>query len=250
MPSEILWRIIGWFSLPVLAVLVGVLIWRRIPRQFPYFFYYVLAGELIGLLRLWFYNPAGRVYFYFYWLTDVLIALFAFFATYELFVHRLFPRFYAIRFYRYLFPLAAMIITALVVPAILQARKLSYLLTVIHGFEVLRVAILIFFVGLMLAMGRKWSRYEFGIALGLGVQASALLMTSAAWVRSPFLHSVVDRLPVIVYDLACLIWMITFLKQEASEPLSSVPAPQELLEEARKWEESLKETLGGKEPHS
>ena len=240
---QFLWQIIFWFSLPVLAVLAVLLLYRNALSQFPYFVYYILAGEIIGLIRLLLYNPAGRVYFYAYYMTDVLFAVFSFLAAYELFVKRLFPHFYSVRFYRYLFPAAGLLLTLISVPAAVLAHHRSILLPLIHGLGVLQVTTLLFFVGLMIFMGRRWGRYEFGIALGLGIQAAAVLATSARWVRSPFVQSVLDRLPVIAYDIACIIWLITFLKPEKQIAVPSGPITPEILTEARKWQEAAKGTV-------
>ena len=241
-----LWPVIDWFALPVLAIVAGLLIVRRLLHQYPYFFYYVIVGEVIGVVRLWLYDPASQLYFYVYYTTDVLFAVFAFLAAYELFVKRLFPRFYAIRFYRYAFPAAAFVITLIAVPGAILAYKRFIFLPLIHGLGLLRVTMLLFFVGLMVFMGRRWSRYEFGIAMGLVIQASALLATTAIWSRSPFVHNILDRLPVVVYDAACIVWLITFLKPEKPIVTPSGPISPELLTEARKWQEAAKGSVTGK----
>lgn len=243
---RLVWQVIDWCSLPMLAILAVFLIWQGVVRKFPYFFYYIIAGEVIGLVRLWFYNPASRVYFITYYTTDVIIAIFALLATCELFLKRLFPRFYEVRFYRHLFPIAALAIALIVAPSVIALHKVSLLLMTIHGLEILRVLALLFFVGLMVVMGRHWSRYEFGIALGLGMLAAAVLATSALWVRSPFGRNVLNHLPVVAYDLACLVWLITFLRPEKPTMVPAAPVRPELLEQAREWERTLKDSLGGK----
>ena len=243
--TQLLAQIVGWLSLPVLAVLAGILVWRRALRAFPHFFNYVVINELVGLARLLAYH-APAMYGRIYWISDVLIAIFAFLATYELFAKRLFPRFSSVRFYHYLFPAAATVVSLVAVPPLIEMHRRSILLMTIHVFDVLRVAILFFFVGLMVFMGRRWTRYEFGIAMGLVVEASALLMTSVVWPSQSFIRHAMDQLPVIAYDIACLIWLITFLKQEKPEPVPSVPVSPEVLKEARKWEETLKGSLSKK----
>lgn len=227
--------------MPVLAVLTGILLWRGIYRQFPYFLMYVISGELVGLTRFLVHRFFLRWYFQAYWMSDVLIELFALLACYELFIKRLFSRFYAIRFYRYLFPATAVGIALIVVPAMLQAKKINALLAAVHAVEVLRVMILIFFIGLMTFMGRRWTRYELGLALGLSVQAAVLLITSASWLLTP--RAILSTwFPVVAYDIACVSWLITFLKRE-EQPLSAEPVSSEVLHEARKWEETLKESF-------
>jgi len=219
-----------------------VLIWRKTVREFPYFYYYIIVGGVIGVVRLCLYDPRSRVYLYAYWITDPLIAIAAFLATYELFMRRLFPRFYAVRFYRYLFLVAALVVVLLAVPASLQLNQLWIIVRAIHVLGVLRVAILMFFVALMIVMGRRWSRYEFGIALGLGIQASALLIMFANMTLSLFVRAPIMALSPLSYDIACLIWLVTFLRPE---PISTPTQPvrPEIVQQARQWEETLKDSL-------
>lgn len=244
--STFLLQIVGWFSLPVLALLAGTLIWRKIPRKFPYFFSYIVVDVFAGLGRLWIYYTKPQSYISIYWLSEILGALVALLATYELFAKRLFPRFYTVRFYRYLFPIAATFIALFAVPAAFQTHKHTANLMIIHVFDVVRVTMLLFLAGIMAFMGRHWNRYEFGIAMGLVVEASALLMTSAIWTQRSFVHHLLDQLPAVSYDISSVIWLITFLKPEPPELVPAVPVSPEVLKEARKWEETLKGSLGKK----
>src|SRR5215470_2123411 len=147
--TSVLSEIAAWLSMPVLGVLAVVMLWRKAYSQFPYFLMYVVLGELAGLARFLVHRFLLDAYFQTYWISDALLELFAFLATYELFIKRLFVRFYEIRFYRYAFPVAAAGLSFIAVPAMLQARKVNVLLAGIHAVEVLRVTVLVFFVGLM-----------------------------------------------------------------------------------------------------
>lgn len=229
--------------MPVLAGVAILLVWRKSLRQFVYFFYYVIIGEITGVVRLCLHDRYSRIYYYTYWITDLLMAVAAFLATYELFVRRLFPRFYTVHFYRYLFLTAATVIVFLAAPAALELNQLWIIIRAIHVLGVLQVAVLVFFVSLMVFMGRQWERYEFGIALGLGIQSAALLLTSASWTQGPRIRAITTGLPVASYDIACLIWLITFWKPERQSHAATVPVSPEVLQEARKWEETLKGSL-------
>jgi len=246
MLSPIVRETINWASLPALVGLTCLLVWRRLVRQFPYFFYYVIAGGVIGFIRLGLYDRRSRVYLYAYWITDPLIAIAGVLATYELFIRRLFVRFYAVRFYRYLFPVGALIVVLIAVPATVQLNQLWIVVRAIHVLGVLRVAILLFFVGLMTFMGRQWDRYEFGIALGLGIQASALLVMFANMTLGLFVSASNIALAPLSYDVACLIWLITFSKPEKPQSVPTMPIRPEVLTEARKWQEAAKDSVTGK----
>jgi hypothetical protein len=239
------WEIVNWLALPILAVLAGFLVWRGLHREFPFFFWFVVVTDILTLLRFMAQFSSQRTYFYAYWVSDLVITIFNFLAVYELFVRRLFPRFFKTRFFRYLFPAVAAVIiffgwlTALESPNrnaafLIEARVLDFVL----------VAMLAFFVGLMILMGRQWTRHDFGIALGFGINSAAFLFASAMWVRTHYRPTSVDHLPLIAYDLTCLIWLYCFwTAPKTPVSLASPHLPQEALREAQKWETVLKDFI-------
>ena len=241
--SAILRSIIALGSMPLLVAIAAMMIWRKTVREFLYFFYYLIVGEVTGAIRLSLYDPYSRVYYYAYWITDILMAIAGFLATYELFARRLFPRFYVTQLYRYLFPAAAIVIVFIAAPATLQLNELWVVIKAIHVLSVLRATVLVFFVGLMVFMGRQWGRFELGIALGFVIETSALLLTSASWTQGPRIRAMTTELPVASFDIACLIWLITFLKPEKPVPIPAGSISPELLTEARKWQEAAKGSL-------
>jgi hypothetical protein len=230
---------IDWFSLPSLALLAGVLLYRKQRREFPLFFCYVVVTELVGLVRLAASRAPTMVYSYTYWISNVVFVAFALLATYELFIKRLFPDFYKVRFFRYLFPSVAFLVTTAVVFVALYSNHGRVLLLMARTYEFLRAATLFFFVALMLMMGRQWEKMEFGIAFGFGIDVAASLTSVAIWSRMGQGSATLNRLPVIVYDIACIVWLYCFWTAKTK---TSVPPPisPEALEEARKWEGSLK----------
>src|SRR5579864_785714 len=103
-----LYFLVNWFGLPALALLAILLVYRRWHRVFPLFLIYVIGTELIGIVRL--VSIRSGFYARIYWISDAVFASLALLATYELFFKRLFPAFYRVRFYRTLFPAAAILI--------------------------------------------------------------------------------------------------------------------------------------------
>jgi hypothetical protein len=156
-----LWFVLNWLGLPALALLAIVLIYRRWNRVFPYFLIYVISAEAIGLIRLAASRFLPNAYSKIYWISDTVLAAAAFLAAYELLFRRLFPAFYRVRFYRSLFPAAAILITVLMIVSALFGGHFSVLATAIHTYEFLLGAALFFFVLLMLVMGRHWGKQEF-----------------------------------------------------------------------------------------
>jgi hypothetical protein len=238
-----LWFVLNWLGLPALALLAIILIYRRWNRVFPYFLIYVISAEAIGLIRLAAsrFLPGG--YSKIYWISDTVLAAAAFLAAYELLFRRLFPAFYRVRFYRSLFPAAAILITVLMIVSALFGGHFSVLATAIHTYEFLLGAALFFFVLLMLVMGRHWGKQEFGIAFGFGLVASTSLIMLSIWSHASR-RTAFAGWSVVAYDLACLIWLYCFWTAPKDQEATASPAlSTEALQEARKWEGSLKDFM-------
>lgn len=233
--------LIDWFALPSLAVLACILLYRKFYREFPLFFSYVVLTEMVGLTRYAASKGSPSVYSKVYWISNLVVVLFAFLASYELFVKRLFPRFYKIRFFRILFTLAAILVNVVVVIAAIYGNHKRWLLLSARIEEFLRAAVIFFFVALMTVMGRRWEMKEFGIAFGFGLDVAISLASVALWAQASNRSPLVSRIPVIAYDIACIIWIYCFWNAPMSEPaVPTAPLSPEALHEAKKWEESLK----------
>ncbi|HEY6307062.1 MAG TPA: hypothetical protein VI488_11475 [Candidatus Angelobacter sp.] len=240
-----IWTVVEWLSLPALAVLAGILVWRRLHREFPFFFLFVLAAEIATIVRFAAKFGTPWTYFYAYWISDLVVTIFNFLAVYELYTRRLFPSFQRVRFYRYLFAAAASAaialgwLTAMEAPDktaafLIEARVLNFIVAVAMGL----------LVSLMVFMNRVWTRFDFGIAFGLGINAATFMFVSAMWVRTHYGPSTVDRLPVVAYDISCLIWLFTFWKPERrTQFLPPEQLNPEMLHQARSWETVLKNWL-------
>ena len=248
MLTDIFWLVVDWVSLPMLLVLAGVLVPRKAFSDFPLFSWYIVISCGVTLARLFAHSSTIRTYFYTYWISEVALTVCALMASYELFGRRLFPNFHKVRLYRFLFLISAVvIITLTVLTAIASVRIDLVFIKITHAFDFLRAAILFFFGALMLAMGRRWTRYELGIASGFAIDTAVFLMTFAIWTyRGKTAPKVLNELPVIAFDIACIIWLITFLKPEKPELVPTAPVSPEVLIEAKKWEETLKGSLGKK----
>jgi hypothetical protein len=110
--------------------------------------------------------------------------------------------------------------------------------------DFMRTAILVFFIGLMAFMGREWTRYDLGIALGFGIQAAAALATAAVRTQVHYKPTFMDTIEAVAYNISCVIWLITFwrpAKNGIAEPQHDLD--RTMLEEARSWETVLKDWL-------
>jgi hypothetical protein len=244
MLSELLTTIASWLPVVFMAILVGLFIWKKLYRRFPLFFAYLIATEAVAWIRYVGLTISSTVFFYVYWSCDIVLTLFAFAAIYELFIGNLFVRFYKVRFYRFLFPCAGIAMLGFTLVAALRAPKLTSLLVAIHTFELLRAVVLMFFVLLVLAMGREWKKQEFGITLGFGIYASALVAYTAIIMRAPHRRSTIaEMLLRIAYLVACCVWLISFLLPDAPKAEEPGTLPPDVLNEAKKWEGALKDWL-------
>jgi|SRR5215472_1458297 len=244
--SKYLSDLAGWLPMLALMLVSAIFLWRKIYRELPLFFTYIASAWTIGLMRYATFHVGRATYFYTYWISELAGAVIVSLALYEVFFRRLFQRFYKVRLYRNLFPAVALIILLLMINTALQSadRKAAFL-RASHALDLVRTATLFFFVALMAVMGRNWTRYDFGISLGFGLQASVALLNVALSTQTQFNPEVLGTIELVAYNVSCIIWLITFLKAEksvvpaTSDQSSAVAA----LHQARTWEEALKDFL-------
>jgi hypothetical protein len=234
-----------WFSVAVLALLSLWFVWRRLYAELPFFFVYILSAPAMGLLRYAAFAASRTAYFYVFWISELELAVVFSLALYEVFLRRLFPRFHKVRFYRSLFPAVAAVILLLTIVAALQSSdtKAAFQMAS-RAFDFVRTAFLVFFMILMLMMGRQWSRYDLGITLGFGIQAAMALANAAVRARLGHRSSRFDTVEAVAFEIACVIWFVTFLKPEKPRQLQpSAALDPEMLHQARSWETALKHWL-------
>jgi hypothetical protein len=242
-------------AVPILqACLVFLLVRRRLLGYFRFFFFYTAYAVATELVRFATLKKGGWTwtYYYFYWTTNGLYAILACFAIYEVF-HSVFRNFDGIRGFRYLFPSVALfMITVSIVRALTrhQSERIPYLAVIIAiqiavGF--LQVGLFFLFILLVRLFRVQSRRYAFGIALGFGISAAGNL--SFYLLRSEFgtklNHIVLNALP-IVYIIAVMVWLLTFLKPQPSHPWQdggSALDPEELITELRQYTRVAKGVL-------
>jgi hypothetical protein len=236
--------VIDWMALPSLALLACIMLYRKWHREFPFFFAYIVITDGIGIARLLASQIGGKVYYYVYWGSDIAVAVFAFLAAYELFIRRLFPSFHKTGFYRYLFPAATVFITLVAASTALYGGRLAILVVGVRVYEFSRAAVLLFFLALMVFMGRRWSKQEFGIALGFGLDVSATFAALMMLSSNPKGNWFVNRIAVFAYDIACIIWLYCFWAASKTEPAGpQLPLSAEALQDAKQWEATLKDFM-------
>lgn len=236
---------VRWFPVIAISVLTALFVWRRLWRGLAFFFVYLVCTLLSVAAQYIGFRLGQWPFFYAYWISDLVSAIVAFLPMYEVFLRRLFSGFHKTRLYRSMFPMVAVAILVLAVLTALHAHdKGAAFQTASRAFDFTRTAVLAFFIGLMLLMGRDWTRYDLGITLGFAIQAAVALANSAVRAGLHYTPPLLGTIDVIAYNLSCLIWLITFWKPEKRTQL--LPAEQldpEMLHQARSWETQLKDWL-------
>lgn len=233
-------------SLPVLAALIGIFAWRRLYRKFPLFFSYIIITALVTISRFLGYSMmTQRSYAYLFWISSIVASVFAIMAVSEIFLGRLFVGFFHVQFYRYLFPIAFfVIILCAILTALFAPDKWAMFGVIDRVLTVARAALLGFFVALMLAMGRQWTRYELAIGFGFGIHAAASFFTSAMWVQPRYRNGMVNDLPRIAWDIACIIWLVAFGRiEKATDGASTIVIDPDILNQTQRMEKTLKDWL-------
>jgi hypothetical protein len=234
-----------WLPVIALGLLAIAFLWRRLWRELPFFFLYLALSVLVLGVRYLAVRVGYRAYFYTYWTSDLVASAVVFLPVYEVFLRRLFAGFHKTRFYRYIFPLFAIAILILTLITALQAHdKGAAFQMASRAFDFMRTCVLVFFIGLMLFMGRSWSRYDLGITLGFAIQAAVALANSAIRTAIHYEPSIMDTVEIVAYNISCLIWLVTFWKPEKrTQFITPEQLDPEMLHQARSWETQLKDWL-------
>src|SRR6266567_9012240 len=219
-PSDLFYRT----AAPIMQLVVVILmLTRRLHRQFLFFFLYTVGAASVECLRFSVRSNAER-YFDTYWITEGVYAVLAFFAIQEIF-HSVFENFYGMWWFRLLMPsagvlaLTAATLRVLVAPAEVD-RTIALIITLKIGVGLLQITIFALFVLLVRFFRLGWRQHAFGIALGFGIAAAGSLV--AFLLRSEFgtkFDPVVRITAPVTYIVAVVIWLITFVSRQPSQPL-------------------------------
>ena len=225
-----IYSVASFLGIPLVVATLVVLIYRRLHRSFPFFFIYLLTVVATEALRHFLLHRPPMQYFYTYWATEAVEIFLAFLVLYEVFLLRLFPGFIITPIYRYLFPIAGLMVLALTALLFVTAPSGPERLAVIVGefalaLSFLQVSVLVFFLALLLFMSRELNRHDFGIAAGFGIYASVKLIITAIHAGRSYVPATIDQLPTIAYAIAVLVWLF-YLSRTDPEPPEEVITPE------------------------
>jgi hypothetical protein len=235
---------------PIIGVsLAAVLVWRRVHREFPFFFIYISSAIVIGLLRV----SVTRnyvLYFKVFWATEAIYIVLALLALHEVF-RKVFEAFYEKRWFWLFFPVVVAAIFGIAIayklgsPPVQASRLISLILILGTAVSLVQVAIFGLFFLLVWFHGTRWRDYPFSIVVGFAIIALGSLWGN--WSRSVFgtrFNRFFGYAPAVAYILAVIVWLDTFLRPPSEPKWRLRITPEQLLEEIRESSKILQRLLG------
>lgn len=230
-----------WIAHPVLQLgVAGIFYWRKLHRQFPIFFFYLLFQVLNFCIVF----PAYRYgsypqYFYSYWGLQAVSLGLGFKIIHEIFLD-VFRPYHALKdLGSVLFKWAAlvMMLVAIVVaaasPTTQQGPIVQAVVTVQRCVRVSQCGLILFLLVFSKYLGVSWRQHSFGISLGFGSFAGAELLMIALNASGNASEVTVAEVNMIAYNAAVLLWLgYAYIKSSAREN------PANLLMSQR-WNQSL-----------
>lgn len=235
-----------WFVPAFLQAAMAILMLRRkLYRELPLFFVYLLFKVLLNCL-LWLFRHQMPHYFYIYWVGEAIGSVLTLAVIYEIFttvvkryetIHRtgsLLYRWAAVCL------LVAATVTAARAPGFDPTQMIEGILVLERGIRIVQAGLLLVLFLFASYLGLSWRSYVFGIALGFGMYASAELILVA--VRA-HIGAEADQLyrwvKVVAFDSTTIIWTIYMLQPQAKpETVKALPKS-----EAAVWDQALMEYL-------
>lgn len=218
--------LILYFGLPIAlqSILLFLLFRKRVGRSYPWFVTYTAFSVAATLARLSTIRNPG-LYYYVYWGAEMVYALLALLALFEIF-HSMFRYYLRIGWFRPLFPLAVLVT---IVVAVLQTTASPNnpqdqpmtvaALAITFGVRLIQGACFVCLWLLVWLTGVRWRQPALGIITGFGLYASYALVTSLLrWEIGIQLNDwVISGLP-LAYIFTLLLWLWFFFSPQPQDP--------------------------------
>jgi hypothetical protein len=230
-----------WCAHPVLELGVATLMFRRkMHKQFPVFFAYVLSQVVIFSL-LFPIQAHYFIFFYTYWITAAISLGLGFYVIYELFLDVFKPYHTLKDLGTVLFKWAGLVML-LVAGVVAAASPVSYaqdgplvqaVFTVQRCVRVIQCGLVLFLLLFSRYLGVSWRQKNFGIALGFGFVAAVELFIVALLAANHVHENAGAIVNMVAYNMAILVWLgYAYVKEKAR-------APSENLLMSQRWEQSF-----------
>ncbi len=228
-----------WCAQPLLQSAVALVLWRRkLHKQFPVFFAYVLAqiGIFAVTFPLNFYNY--KWFFYCYWVCAALSALLSFRVIHEVFldVFRPYHTLKDLGTVLFKWTGVVMLLVSVVVAFSNSGNSdplIQAITTLQRSVRMVQCGLILFLLLFSRFLGVSKRQQSFGIALGFGLFASVELILIA--LNSGRLLGIahISLINTIMYDLAIVIWLTYAIARSEARDTS----PNHL--QTQRWEQSL-----------
>jgi hypothetical protein len=233
----------------LLLALAVTMLRRRLHREYPFFFAYIL----FSLVRTASLLPAtGRFYLYGYWITEVFVDMLALLALHEAFYECLYG-FYLFWWFRLVFPTVVAIITAACMTHAMLHRlpRLPLFIHLIFSLDsavsYVKAGLFILFMLLVVVLHVRWRRYPYDIALGFAVSSLGTLVSYALVPQGSRYAFLVRYAPPLTYILATGIWLWSFAGRFEPAPRPEWRhdlTPAQLLEQMKEYIRTMKKAVG------
>ena len=229
-----------WVIQTIIQIVIAVVAYRRkLHRQFPAFFLYIVAQVPIFCVQLPVYlyaPPSSNIYFNVSWFVAAVNLILAFRIIHEIFLD-VFKPYHALRdLGTALFKWAAVIMIVVSVALIAVSPTWedpvrSSILIVQRCVRVVQCGLVVFLLAFCRNLGVNWRRFSFGIALGFGLISGSELITTALFSGGRMHASTVYFTVFVTYNAGMLIFLSYSVLHRRSD-MVPVLVPQ-------RWDEAL-----------
>lgn len=204
-----------WISHPVIEIpLAGIMYWRKLHRQFPVFFSYILFQVLqFFILFPIFRSDHLTEYFLAYWLSALVCWVFGFKIIQEVFsdvcrpFHPLKDMGTVMMKWTGLVLLLWAIVLCASAAAPLDTPLLNTMIALERCVRLTQCALILFFLLVSSHLRVSWRRHSIGIALGFGWFAGVELIAFVLYPGSRVAEPSLDLLNIAAYSLALIVWI-------------------------------------------
>lgn len=227
-----------WISQPLFQLMIaGIIYQRRLHREFPAFFSFVVAQIVIFAVEFPVSKWAGDTsYFYVYWIAAALNVVFAFQIIHEVFadVFRPYPALRDLGTALFKWAALIMVLVSIVMISVTPGwddPAIQAILVVQRCVRVVQCGLVLFLLAFSRNLGVSWRRQSFGVAMGFGLFSGVELLTYALYSGSHLHGMLTNLLNMGAYNLGMVVWVLySFLNRR--QPVVPVLVPL-------RWNEAL-----------
>jgi hypothetical protein len=203
-----------WCAQPALQAVVGAVMWRRkLHKQYPVFFSFLVAQVVIFAVTYPLYrDETYKWYFWAYWTGEAVSAVLGFKVIHEIFLD-VFRPFHALKDLGtpvFKWAGVVMLLVSVVVAAsntYTQDPIIHAVTTLERSVRMVQVGLILFLVLFSRFLGVSRRQYSFGISLGFGVFAGTELMLLALGEGGLVHRGNYNLIYMLAYDSSILVWL-------------------------------------------